>query len=85
MLSAINPFFTSPSTHTCPHCKKARDYLEQAGVPYNDQIIDESKSAEESFKTLGEKYVPVLVSSTELVVEFDQKAYANLIQLANSK
>jgi glutaredoxin len=49
-------------TTTCPYCKKARDYLKQAGIPFNDQIIDESKTAEAAFKQLGEKYVPVLVS-----------------------
>lgn len=72
-------------TTTCPHCAKAREYLKQAGIPFNDQIIDQSKAAASTFKLLDEKYVPILVSERKMVVGFDQKAYADLSHLADLK
>ena len=72
-------------TTTCPHCAKARDYLEQAGIPFNDQIVDQSKAAAAAFKQLGEKYVPVLVAEKKMVVGFDKKAYADWGQLLYAK
>lgn len=65
-------------TTTCPHCAKAREFLSQAGIPFNDLNIDQSKAAEKAYQRLGEKYVPILVSEKKLVVGFDQKAYAEL-------
>lgn len=67
-------------TSTCPHCVAARKYLQQAQVLFNDLLVDESKSAEQSFKQLNQDGVPVLVSKNQLVVGFDQKAYAALLK-----
>lgn len=70
-------------TTTCPHCASARKYLQEAKIPFNDMIIDQSKSAAESFKKLHEAGVPVLVSADRLVVGFNPVAYAKLNSLVN--
>jgi glutaredoxin len=66
-------------TSTCPHCQTARTYLRDAGIAFNDLIVDQSKSAEASFKQLEQKGVPVLVSSHKMVVGFDAKAYTEVV------
>jgi glutaredoxin len=66
-------------TTTCPHCASARKYLQDAKIPFNDLIIDQSKPAAELFKKLNEKGVPVLVSADRLVVGFNPEIYAELI------
>lgn len=72
-------------TSTCPHCDAARRFLNEAGIPFNDLVIDKSKVAEQAYKTLGEKAVPVFVSENKLIVGFNKEAYLKLIASAKSK
>ncbi|WP_228893862.1 glutaredoxin family protein [Pseudoduganella aquatica] len=65
-------------TTTCAHCANARKFLNEAGIPFNDLLIDQSKTAEISYNKLEEKYVPILVSRTGLVVGFDAEKYKKL-------
>ncbi|MFZ6846153.1 glutaredoxin family protein [Undibacterium sp. RuTC16W] len=67
-------------TSTCPHCQSARTFLKQAGIAFNDVLIDESKEAALSFKQLHEGGVPVLVSQNKMVVGFDENAYDEIIK-----
>ena len=68
-------------TSTCPHCKTAREFLTEAGIPFNDLVVDKSKVANEAFKTLNEKAVPVFLNGKSLVIGFNKEAY---LQLADS-
>jgi glutaredoxin len=70
-------------TTTCPHCASARKYLNDAKIPFNDLVIDQSKPAAELFKKLRETGVPVLVSTDRLVVGFNPKAYSELTARLN--
>jgi glutaredoxin 3 len=72
-------------TSTCPHCDTARRFLNEAGIPFNDLVVDKSKVAEVAYKTLGEKAVPVFVSADKLIVGFDKEAYLKLIASVKSK
>ncbi|MYN26478.1 glutaredoxin family protein [Duganella levis] len=65
-------------TTTCPHCASARAFLKAEGIPYNDQIIDQSKTASAAFQELHESAVPILVSSNKLVIGFQLEAYREL-------
>lgn len=69
-------------TTTCPYCAKARDYLNSAGIPFNDRMIDKSKEAEMLYAKLEENAVPVLVSDNKLIVGFHEKDYAALTNSA---
>jgi glutaredoxin len=69
----------------CPHCDTARRFLNEAGIPFNDLVVDKSKVAEVAYKTLGEKAVPVFVSADKLIVGFDKEAYLKLIASVKSK
>src|SRR4051812_3796222 len=51
-------------TSTCKYCIAARAYLKNAGVSFNDELIDGSKEAEKRFMVLEKETVPVLVTAT---------------------
>ncbi|MBC3911301.1 glutaredoxin family protein [Undibacterium umbellatum] len=72
-------------TSTCPHCETARNYLKQAGIPFNDLILDQSKAATESYKQLGETGVPVLISENRMLVGFSSEGYAALVKTLSNK
>jgi glutaredoxin 3 len=65
-------------TTTCPHCIAARRYLKQAGIGFNDRIIDASEDSRAMFAKLDEDGVPVLVSRSGLISGFNQAAYDEL-------
>lgn len=69
-------------TTTCPYCGKARKLLNSKGISFNDRVIDEPGNADALYKKLGEKYVPILVSETGLVVGFDEEKYDSLSRKA---
>jgi glutaredoxin 3 len=72
-------------TTTCSHCISARAFLKQAGIPFNDQIVDQSKTAETAYKQLNEKAVPILVSETKLIVGFNEDLYSELGKISLKK
>lgn len=69
-------------TAACPHCRDARAYLRKAGIAFNDQILDDSREAQSMYAKLNENSVPVLVSAHSMLVGFDSKQYAALIESA---
>ncbi len=72
-------------TSTCPHCETARRFLTEAGIPFNDLVVDKSKVANEAFKTLNEKAVPVFLNGQSLVVGFNKEAYLKLADAVKAK
>ncbi len=72
-------------TSTCPHCDTARRFLKEAGIPFNDLVVDKSKIAQDAFKTLGEKAVPVFLNEKTLIVGFDKESYLKLAQSVKPK
>jgi arsenate reductase-like glutaredoxin family protein len=50
--------------------------LRQAGIAFNDRVLDDSKEAQAMFARLKEDSVPVLVSEKGLVVGFNAETYA---------
>ncbi|QYF94745.1 glutaredoxin family protein [Massilia sp. PAMC28688] len=66
-------------TTTCPACAHARAHLVKAGIPFNDQVIDQSDAAKQMYQKLGERSVPILVSKTELLIGYNAAAYDRLV------
>ncbi|MBC3920204.1 glutaredoxin family protein [Undibacterium sp. CY18W] len=72
-------------TSTCPHCQSARMYLKQAGIEFNDVMIDKSGDAAKLYQQLGEKAVPILVSEKKMLVGFSPGRYEEMLKLASIK
>ena len=68
------------TTTTCPWCTRAKDYLRQKGVPYQERNIEhDPAAAQEVMRRSGQMGVPVITAGDEVIVGFDR---ARLDQLA---
>jgi len=61
------------STPTCPHCKRAKDYLTQKGVPFTEyNVATDREKAREMIEKTGQMGVPVILVDEEAIVGFNQ-------------
>ncbi len=68
------------STPTCPWCTRAKSYLKEIGVPYEDKDVSvDVTAAREMVKISGQMGVPVLSIDGSVVVGFDKKRIDQLL------
>jgi glutaredoxin-like YruB-family protein len=61
------------STPTCPWCRKAKEYLDQKGVRYeNYNVAEQRDKLQEMVDLSGQRGVPVLKIGDEVIVGFNQ-------------
>lgn len=62
------------STSTCPYCVRAKQFLKENNIPFEDidVAIDEAAAAE-MVKASGQMGVPVLDIEGEIIVGFDKE------------
>jgi len=71
------------STPTCPYCKMTKEYLEDAGVNYEDiNVVADQKAASEMIEKSGQMGVPVVEADGKIIVGFDKKALDELFKNA---
>src|SRR4051812_5097027 len=69
------------TTPTCPRCTRAKDFLRQRGVPFQERNLErDPAAAEEVVRRSGQMGVPVIVAGNEVIVGFDR---ARLERLAS--
>ncbi|MGL5354781.1 MAG: glutaredoxin family protein [Clostridium sp.] len=62
------------STSWCPACVKAKRFFEMKGWEYNEiNVADKHEDREEVFKVSGQRTVPVIQVSNEIIVGFNKK------------
>ncbi|MBS3061120.1 MAG: glutaredoxin family protein [Candidatus Diapherotrites archaeon] len=70
------------STHTCPYCIMAKDYLKQSKVSFNDVFVDDDyDKAEEMIQKSGQTGVPVLDINGKIIVGFNREAIKKALGL----
>jgi len=63
------------STKTCPWCHKAKDFLKQKNVKFEDiDVGADKKAAQEMIEKSGQMGVPVLDVNGTIIVGFDKEA-----------
>lgn len=61
------------STPSCPYCHKAKDYLKEKGVEFEDiNVAEDTNQQQEMIKLSGQMGVPVIAIGEEVIVGFDQ-------------
>ena len=70
------------TTVTCGYCKKTRKLLDDKGVVYIDNDIEESASARKEWKSLGGRGVPVVVIDGQVIKGYNPN---KIIQLLSSR
>ncbi len=74
------------STPTCPWCTRAKAYLDETGVPYEEKDVSvDMEAAREMVKISGQMGVPVLVINGNVIVGFDKRKVELLIDLMKQK
>jgi glutaredoxin 3 len=70
------------STPTCPYCIKAKRFLEESGVEYEEKDVASDKAAaDESVEKSGQMGVPVIDIDGEIIVGFDKDAITSALGL----
>ena len=68
------------STPTCPWCIKAKEYLKQKGIDFQDINVAENEVAKnEMIEKSGQMGVPVLDINNEIIIGFDMDAIEKAI------
>ncbi len=69
------------STPACPWCSRAKAYLTQLGVPYEDKDVSRDvEAAREMVRISGQMGVPVLVIDGNVIVGFDRPRIDELLK-----
>ena len=62
------------STPTCPYCVRAKQFLNENNIPFeNFDVSENSAKGEEMIKKSGQMGVPVLDIEGEIIVGFDKE------------
>jgi len=71
--------YTSP---TCPHCQKAKKFLEENNIKFeNYDVTSDQEKAEEMKNKSGAMSVPVLDIGGEIIVGFDEGKVKEKLQI----
>jgi glutaredoxin 3 len=63
------------STGGCPYCRRAKAWLDESGVAYEEKRVDEGDDSMREMQKLGSRIVPTFTIDGEIVSKgFDQKA-----------
>jgi len=63
------------STPTCPYCYKAKDFLKEKNVEFEDiDVSADQEKAKEMIEKSGQMGVPVIEINGKIIVGFDQGA-----------
>jgi len=70
------------STPTCPYCIRAKDYLKEHNIPFeNIDVSSDENGLQEMIKTSGQMGVPVILIDGDIIVGFDQGKIAEKLGL----
>lgn len=62
------------STSWCPYCRKARNFLRQANVPFTEYDIEKSAQAYARYEKLSGRGVPVIRIGEQTIQGYDRDA-----------
>jgi len=69
------------STPTCPYCMRAKDYLKQKSVAFeNFDVSTDKAKLDEMVSVSGQMGVPVIVVDNQIVVGFDRNRLEELLK-----
>ncbi len=68
------------STPTCPVCKRAKAYLAEKGISYQEiDVAASSEIARELIKKSGQMGVPVIIVDDDMLIGFNQAKLDELL------
>jgi glutaredoxin 3 len=61
------------TTSSCPHCRRAKEFLDARGVAYVERRIDEDASAQRELAARGRMVVPTFVVDDDVQAGLDAR------------
>lgn len=74
------PRITLYSTRNCPHCRQAKQYLQQRGLRFQEFDVQQNKRAQKAFAQLGARSVPVIMIGDTRIDGFDRQRLDDLLR-----
>ena len=70
------------STPTCPWCHKAKEFLEELKVEFEDvNVAENQEAAQEMVEKSGQRGVPVIEIDGEMIVGFNPDAIKKALKI----
>lgn len=67
------PIIKIYSTPTCPYCTKAKEFLKEKGIEFEDiDVASNQDAAKEMIEKSGQMGVPVIDIDGKILIGFDQ-------------
>lgn len=67
------PRITLYTTRNCPHCRRAKQYLQQRGLRFQELDVEQNARAQKAFARLGARGVPVILVGDTRIDGFDRQ------------
>ena len=68
------------STSWCPHCKRARAYLEDNGIPYTEYDVEDSAKGRRDYARMGGGGVPIILVGDRRMTGFSAAGFERLYE-----
>ncbi len=70
------------STPTCPWCHKAKEFLQELKVEFEDiNVAENQEAAQEMVEKSGQRGVPVIEIDGEMIVGFNPEAIKKALKI----
>ena len=70
------------STPTCPWCHKAKEFLEENKIEFEDiNVAEDQEAASEMIEKSGQRGVPVIEIDGEIIVGFNPEAIKKALKM----
>ena len=77
-LNRSRPRVVLYSTAWCPHCKRARRYLQSRGVPYREYDVETTEKGKQDYKKLNGRGVPLILVGKKRMTGFSPEGFENI-------
>ncbi|MBW3022754.1 glutaredoxin family protein [Candidatus Woesearchaeota archaeon] len=81
-MATEKPKVTVYSTPTCPYCHKAKDFLKENKIEFEDiDVSKDQNKAQEMIEKSGQMGVPVIEVGDEIIVGFDKEKLKKALKI----